>query len=245
MTTPTVALILSVILIGSCLQGAVGFGLGMLGSPIIGIIAPELLPGVIIFPALVLTAAIVVVERENINLKGAGYALAGRVPGAVLGALLVLWLPTKGLVMMVAATVFIGSLVAISGWAPSPTPRNVVLAGCASGLMGTATAIGGPPMALVWTGEERPAAYRATMAAYFLIGTGISCALLLVTGAVDSSVLIWTVWAAPAVIAGVALSRLIAPRLNRQATRTAAIVVSLGSSVIAALNAVLPQAGWP
>ena len=36
------------------------------------------------------------------------------------------------------------------GWVPAPRRRNLVLAGATSGVLGTATSIGGPPMALVW-----------------------------------------------------------------------------------------------
>lgn len=239
LTAPITVAILGVLLIGACLQGAVGFGLGTLASPIIAILAPQLLPGIVVFPALILTATVALLEHEHLDLKGTGYALVGRLPGALLGALVVLWIPPVGLVLVVAAAVLVGSLASISGWRPAATPRNVVVAGCVSGLMGTATGIGGPPMALVWTGKVAPGSYRATMATYFLVGTGVSCVLLLVTGAVDPGVLIWMGWTAPVMIAGVGLSRLIAPRLNRRVTRNAALVVSVGSSVVAVLTVLL------
>jgi len=37
---------------------------------------------------------------------------------------------------------------AIRGWAPKPVRLNLIAAGAASGIMGTATSIGGLPMAL-------------------------------------------------------------------------------------------------
>ena len=49
----------------------------------------------------------------------------------------------------------------------------MVLAGAASGVMGTATAIGGPPMALVWQ-RNSGARLRGTMSGFFLVGSAMS-----------------------------------------------------------------------
>ena len=51
--------------------------------------------------------------------------------------------------------------------------RTLVGAGIASGIMGTATAIGGPPMAVVYQHEGGPRA-RGTLAAFFTVGAVIS-----------------------------------------------------------------------
>ncbi len=55
----------------------------------------------------------------------------------------------------------------------------MVLAGAASGVLGTATAIGGPPMALVWQ-RNTGARLRGTMSGFFLVGSVMSIAALAV-----------------------------------------------------------------
>ena len=80
----------------------------------------------------------------------------------------------------------VGVVLTSVGWIPAPRRRNVVLAGATSGLLGTATAIGGPPMALVWQ-RNSGARLRGTMSGFFLVGSVMSLVVLAVTGAVDGA----------------------------------------------------------
>jgi hypothetical protein len=50
-----------------------------------------------------------------------------------------------------------------------------------AGVMGTATSIGGPPMALVWQGHQG-SRLRGTMSAFFMIGSAVSLVSLGVAG---------------------------------------------------------------
>ncbi|MEO3857587.1 sulfite exporter TauE/SafE family protein [Acrocarpospora sp. B8E8] len=138
------------IVVASCLQGSIGFGMGMVAAPVVAIVDPGLLPGMLIMLAVVLTLVVTLREREAVNLRGAGWALFGRVPGTVAGVWLVAVLPQRWLALLLGAAVLVGVVLAIGGWAPDPTRRTTAAAGAVSGLLGTATSIGGPPMALVW-----------------------------------------------------------------------------------------------
>ena len=106
--------------------------------------------------ATLVTLIVVIREREAIDLSGTGWALVGRVPGTIAGALLLAALPHRALALLLAAVVLGGVVLTSSGWIPAPRRRNVVLAGATSGLLGTATSIGGPPMALVWQRNRVP-----------------------------------------------------------------------------------------
>lgn len=231
-------LLFGVIFLGAALQGAVGFGLGMIAAPVVGIIAPSLLPGFVILSAFVLTLAATFIERSSIDIRGAGWALAGRVPGSMVGTLLVAWLSDSAITVLVAVTVLAGVAFSLRGWKPAATSTNVALAGVASGVMGTATGIGGPPMALVWHGTAA-ATYRATMSAYFLIGTVISLGMLLVAGQIPLETFTWSAWAAPVVLLGWGVSRLVAARIDREAVRLGAIVASVAGALIALGSVIL------
>lgn len=55
-----------------------------------------------------------------------------------------------------------------------PTPANALVAGAVSGISGTAAGvIGGPFLALVLQ-HERPERVRSTLAAFFLVGSGLA-----------------------------------------------------------------------
>ena len=55
--------------------------------------------------ATVVTLIVVIREREDIDLHGTGWALVGRVPGTIAGALLLAMLPHRALAILLAAVV--------------------------------------------------------------------------------------------------------------------------------------------
>ena len=89
-------------------------------------------------------------------------------------------LPQRALALL-RRPVLGGVVLTSSGLDPPARRRNVVLAGATSGLLGTATSIGGPPMALVWQ-RNSGARLRGTMSGFFLIGSVMSLVVLAFTG---------------------------------------------------------------
>ena len=231
MSIPGYCVVALAILLASCLQASIGFGIGMLAAPVVALVDPGLIPGTLILVATLVTLMVVVRERQDIDLHGTGWALVGRVPGTVAGAILLALLPQRALAILLAGVVLVGVLLTSTGWIPAQRRRNVVLAGATSGLLGTATAIGGPPMALVWQ-RNSGARLRGTMSGFFLIGSVMSLVVLALTGAVD----VHTLWAfsvlIPAAIVGYLLSHLLNRHLDQKRLRWLAIGVSAAGAVL-------------
>ena len=219
------------VVLAAALQASIGFGMGMLAAPVVALVDPGLIPGTLILLAVVVTLLVVLTERQHIDLGGTGWALAGRVPGTVAGALVVAALPERELALMLAAVVLIGVVLTSVGWAPSPVPSNLMVAGATSGLMGTATSIGGPPMALVWQGKQG-AGYRGTISGFFLIGSLMSVLALAVTGSITHATLVAVLLLLPAPVVGFGLSRALNKVLDRGRLRAAAIGVSCFGAVL-------------
>ncbi|QFU88488.1 sulfite exporter TauE/SafE family protein [Amycolatopsis sp. YIM 10] len=230
MSVPAFCLLSAVVLVGSLLQVSIGFGLGMLAAPVIALLDPTLVPVVLLLLATGVTTATVLAERAHLDLRGAGWALGGRVPGTIAGAALVAFLPAKALALSVAAVVLAGVVVSLRGFRPRPTPRAVALAGAASGLMGTATSIGGPPMALVWQRYAGPK-MRGTMSAFFLVGSVLSLGALAVAGVVHLETLRYSALLAPAAAAGVLLARPLSRHLDESRTRGVAMALAVAGAV--------------
>lgn len=224
-------IIAAAIVLASCMQASIGFGMGMLAAPIVAIVDPGLIPGTLIMLATMVTLMVVVREREDIDLAGTGWALAGRVPGTIAGALLLVVLPERTLAYALAAVVLGGVALTSLGWIPAPHRRNLVLAGATSGLLGTATSIGGPPMALVWQ-NNTGARLRGTMSGFFLVGSVLSLVVLALTGSIDRHTVVVFAMLIPACVAGYGLSRWINRHLDRQRQRWAAIVISTLGAVV-------------
>jgi len=230
------ALLALIILVAACLQGSIGFGMGMLAAPFIALIDASLLPVIIITLAMVVTLIVSVMDRASLDLRGAGWALAGRVPGSVIGAGLLTIMTTAVLSWAVAAVVLIGVLVSLRGWRPRVTRTSQAVAGALSGIMGTTTSVGGAPMAIVWQGSEGPR-LRGTMSAFFLVGSSLSLLALFLWGVVPPHALVTAAWMTPFAVAGVALSRFVNRFLNRRRTRA----VALGASAVGALTLIVTQ----
>lgn len=83
--------------------------------------------------------------------------------------------------------------------------RNLLFAGFFSGLMGTTTSVGGPPIALVYQNSKMSTA-RAELGLFFLVGTLMSLVFLLVSGNINYDQLQLTLPLIPAVFIGFGLS---------------------------------------
>lgn len=228
------AIIAVAILIASCLQASIGFGMGMLAAPVVAIVDPSLLPGTLIMLAAFVTLAVTVREREDIDMSGTGWALVGRVPGTIAGGLLLMVIPERALAFLIASVVLVGVAVTSTGWVPVPRRRNLVIAGATSGVLGTATSIGGPPMALVWQ-RSTGARLRGTMSGFFLVGSVMSIGVLAATGAVHADTFRMCALLLPAIVGGYVLSRFVNRWLNPTRQRWTAIGMSVaGASALIA-----------
>ncbi|MBB3747651.1 hypothetical protein FHT44_000112 [Mycolicibacterium sp. BK634] len=236
------AAIAATVVLASALQASIGFGIGMLAAPVVALVDPGLIPGTLIMVATLVTLMVVVQERQEIDLHGTGWALAGRVPGTIAGALLLASLPERGLAIMLAAVVLTGVVVTSFGWIPLPRRRNVVLAGAASGVLGTATAIGGPPMALVWQ-RNAGARLRGTMGGFFLVGSLMSLAALAATGAITGHTLAAFAVLIPAAVIGYGLSRGLNRILDPKRLRWLAISASTLGAVVLIARELLTMGG--
>ena len=87
------AVLAATFFVAAALQGSIGFGLGLVAAPVIALVDPALLPALVIMLATLVTLLVVVRERADLDVRGAGWALSGRIPGSVLGAWLVVVMP--------------------------------------------------------------------------------------------------------------------------------------------------------
>ncbi len=220
-----------VVMLGTMLQVSIGFGLGMIAAPVIAMVDPSLVPVVNLVLACFVTSAVLVQDGAHLDVRGAGWALTGRVPGVIAGAALVAFLPAQSLALMVAGMVFLGVVASVWGFRPRPTRRAVVVAGATSGLFGTATSIGGPPMAMVWA-QFAGARLRSTMGAFFLVGSLMSLVALTIGGSVHLEDLRYSLFLAPAAAVGVVLARPIGRHLDVRRTRIAAMTMAVAGATV-------------
>lgn len=169
------------ILAGACLQGVAGYGIGTLSAPLLFLISPLLLPGPLVLNAILLTVLMLIRNRGALRLTEVRFAVGGGVAGAILAAITLLLVSTKGFELMFGGLILAGVVLSIGGLKPALNPRNSMIAGAASTYMGTITAVGGPPIAMIYQNEKGPLV-RANMSAFFLVASMFSLLALIASG---------------------------------------------------------------
>lgn len=213
-----------VVYVGATVQASIGIGLGMIASPVLALADPAFIPAAIMLAVLPLTFAIAWVDRQHIEHRDVGLALIGRVPGTIAGALLVAALSDQVLAVMVALSVLLAVVASITGRLFQPTDRALMTAGLASGFAGTTTGVGGPPMALTYQNSD-PATMRATISAFFSIGSLLSVGALALAGEIGVRQLQLTALILPGVGLGVVTARRVKHRLHPDVIRPAVLVI--------------------
>ena len=214
----------AVVYLGSTVQASIGIGLGMIASPMLLLADPDFIPAAIMLAVLPLTFTIAWVDRQHIAPRDVGFAIAGRIPGTIAGALLVASMSDRVLAVLVAGSVLLAVVASITGRLFRPTDRALVVAGLASGFAGTTTGVGGPPMALTYQNSD-PATMRATISAFFSIGSVMSIAALWLAGEIGVRQLQLTAMILPGVALGIVTARLVKDYLRPEVVRPAVLVI--------------------
>ena len=227
----TFFLVLLITAVGGTLQGSVGFGLGFVAVPLLAFIDQRFLPGPLLLAAFFLTVLLAYREHQAIQLKGLKWAIGGRLLGSSLGAQLLILVPQSHLSIVFASMVIIGVVLSLSGLKLKLSNKNLFSGGTLSGLMSTSSAIGGPPMALLYQHLEGPS-LRGTLSGIFMIGAVISITLLVIINRFGLMELKLTLFLLPGIFIGFFLSRITARQLDKGFLRQTILIFSFLSGSI-------------
>ena len=224
------------VLIGACLQGSLGFGVGLVAAPVLVLLDPELVPGPSLCLGVPLTFMVAWRERALLSVRRVGWAILARFPGSLVGSVAVVLLSAQALALLFAVAILAAVGLSLVGLSASPTRRNQILAGFTSGAMGTSTSVGGPPIALLYQRQDGPQ-LRASLAAFMLFSASMSLVVLAVVGEfgwADARIAMMFI---PAVVAGFVLSHWTNRILDNGYTRPAVLTFA----VVAAVSIVVRQ----
>lgn len=180
---PTTVLLVAGIAVaaGALVQGGLGLGLGLIAAPVVTLLDPALMPGSMLVAGAVLPVLILAREASHTDWPGVSWALAGRLAGTAAGIWLVTAVPVRALGILVGTAVLAAGAVSSLG---AELPRNrwtLLTAGVVSGTTGTATSIGGPPVALLYQ-REHGARVRASLSLFLCVGNGLALTALALAG---------------------------------------------------------------
>jgi len=226
------------LVLGALVQGLVGLGLGLVAAPFVTMLEPSLMPDLMLWLAACLPVVTLVREHDAVDWRAVGWAMLARLPGTVVGAWLVTVLAATSLGIAVGLMVLASVLVTARSLVIPVNRRSLVAAGFASGITGTATSIGGPPMAILLQ-HRPPRQIRCTLAVYFLLGASLSLLFLGIAGELEATTLLLAVAYLPCLVIGFALSRPLRRVLPARHVRPLVLAVCAASALVLLVRSVM------
>lgn len=207
-----------IVLLGGMVQGAVGFGINLMVVPVLAILIPGSVPGSMILLSMPMTLTMLLREHHAIDWPGVRWITLGRLPGTLIGLLIVTALSDVQLGIVVGLVILLGVGLSIVHPGIAIRRRSAFAVGCVCGVTGTAAGVDGPPLALLYQHAE-PHTLRATLATCFLIGAAVSAIALALGGQLSGEQLALTAILVGPMLIGLALSGVLARRIPATALR--------------------------
>jgi uncharacterized membrane protein YfcA len=221
-----------IVIIGSIVQGSLGIGLGFIAVPLLALLDQKFIPGPLLLAALLLTILVSYREYDSIVFKEINWAIVGRILGTTLGAATLTIIPENKLAVLFGIMVLSAVGLSLFGFRLKVLPRNLVMTGILSGFMGTTSAIGGVPMALIYQ-DLQGAKLRGTLSAIFVAGTLISIISLIIIGKFGGQQIILSLELIPGILIGYFISSRTAKFFDRGYIRLLILgVAGLSGAVI-------------
>lgn len=226
------------VLVGAAVQGCVGLGLGLVAAPVMALLDPSLVPATILLVTSALPLLTSARELQQVDWSGLRFALAGRLPGVVLGSWVVVTQPARTTAVVVAVVVLGAVVLSATSWDARPTPRALLVAGAVSGVSGTATSIGGPPVAMLYQ-HASGGTLRSTMGVYFLVGNALSGTTLALAGEIGQREVLRALALLPFLLCGFLLSGPLRGHVDGRWLRTAVLALSAAGALVLLVRTLL------
>ncbi|PQJ88974.1 sulfite exporter TauE/SafE family protein [Aliivibrio sifiae] len=224
------------IFIGSFIQSAIGFGLAIVTAPLLFLISPNYVPGPIVIVGLFLSIINAYKYKANVSFRGLGYAFLGRIPGSVCGGFLLYYVDSKLLSLWIGVVVLLAVAVSLLSFRIEPNNSRMTVAGFFSGLFGTSSGIGGPPMALLLQHQEANL-IRANLSAFFVVSSVVSLAIQVPAGYMSLNHLYLTLPLLPASFIGYLVAMKVVDKIDKDTIRKVSLVMCSISGIAAILLA--------
>jgi len=224
------ALAATIVFVGALVQGTAGVGYAIVSAPLLRMVAPELVPVSVMIGVWLVALATLIRERRDISPAGIGWVLAGRLPGAWVGALLLGVIPARALDISIGGMVLVAVVVMAFGAAVPFNAKTQFLAGFISGTTGTATAVGGPPLAMLYRERKGPE-LRSTLAVVLLAGLSINLATLAIRGQISTDQLTMGLLLIPPSLLGFLGSHSLRKYIDGEPLRWAILIISSFAAV--------------
>lgn len=230
----TIAAALAIVTAASAIQATVGMGMALIGVPLLALVDPRFIPGPLLLGGLVQTMASTYRARHHLETRDLKWSIVGLGAGTLAGAVILDQFNGPSMPRLFGALILTAVAISASGVRVAPTRRAFLVAGTASGIIGTMVGMHGPPIGIVLQ-NAKPDTIRAMLSAFFTVaGIGAVIALAVV-GLFGLEQLIMAAILVPGVVTGF----VIAPMFGRFAAGHVMRIAILSVSAAGGLMLIL------
>lgn len=195
----------ALVFFASFIQTSIGFGLSIVAAPLLFFLDRAYVPAPLIMAAFTNSVFTCWRFRAHLALGKLKPAIIWRVPGSMVGAGVLLVVSDAALAVLIAVVIGLGMGANFLRLDIPLSPRNLGIAGFLSGVMGTSTSIGGPPVAILMQGQQANV-IRGNLAAFYVFSSAISLLMLLLMGYLGPRELVLAAPLIPAALLGSVLA---------------------------------------
>ncbi len=215
---------------GSVVQRVSGVGGGFIAVPLVAMINVTFIPGPVALATIALSSLMAWREWSHVDWSNIPAILIGFVPGSVLGAWLLSVIAPEQLGLVFGGVILFAVVITASGLHPELNRLSGGFAGVVAGAMGTSTAIGAPPLAILYHRQSGPA-LRATLAVLYTICSVLIVLMLLLFGRFNGNDLLTGLLLIPGFVIGFWLGGPLVSRLEDRGLSNVVLLVSAAAAV--------------
>jgi len=232
-----------IVLAAGVIVGLAGFGFALFAvPPLLFIHEPAEVVALVNLLGFGSGVSVLLGEWREIRRPALLALLPWALPGLAAGNLLLRSADGRSIKLMAGIVVSAFALYATAGFRiPGiDRPAATAVAGLSSGVLGASVGLGGPPIALLFTGRSLPpGVFRVTIAAYFMVINMVAVALLAATGVLERRSVALALALAPASLVGRWCGRRLADRVSPAAFRRIVLALLLLTGATGAIGALL------
>ena len=213
---PVLLIIWAVVIIGAMIQTSMGMGFGLTVGPLLALLDPSFVPGATLVLGMFTAFLAALPERKSIRWNEVGYALVGRISGVLIAIIFLSAIRGQDTFLLAfGVMILLALLLSVSGWQLAFNRGSLAAMGAISGLMGTITSVGAPPLAMVYQNQKAEHA-RPTLSAFFAIGCFVSILGLMIAGWFSHNDIYRVALLLPAMLLGTLIGRRMVSAIDRR-----------------------------
>ncbi len=218
MSIELIILVNCIVMCGTLIQGVIGYGIGMFCAPLLFMINPDYVPGPMVLISTVLTIIMLLRDKSDLRADQVSWTMFGGFFGVIIAGVILNSVSLKQFQVVFGLLILLAVVISIVGYSPKVNRVTTAIAGYLSGFMGTLTAVGGPPVALLYQ-KVKAAELKANLSAFFLFLNIIIVTTLIWIDKLNLDSLYLLVTVLPGLFCGFYLSSLASKYVNPRQLR--------------------------